>query len=150
MKSQFKWAIITGVITALINFIISMFMSIICGVFISPIAAGIATYLSVKEYPEQNLAGYRAKIGLIVGSISSLGGILGTIASLVLLSFAFAVFSSENMPPIEEMFSNFYSSELMIGIGSVVLASIFITGLCVGTAAITGMVLSKQDSLPQK
>ena len=150
MNSQFKWAIITGVITALINFMISMFMSLICGVFTSPIAAGIATYLSVKEYPEQNLAGYRAKIGLIVGSISSLGGILGTIASLVLLSFAFAVFSSENTPPIEEIFSYFSSSELMFGIGSVIFSSIFIIGLCIGIAAITGMVLSKQSSLPQK
>ena len=150
MNSQFKWAIITGAMTALINFMISMLMSLICGVFTSPIAAGIATYLSMKEYPERNLPGYRAKIGLIVGSISSLGGILGTITSLILLSFAFAVFSSENMPPLEEMFSYFYSSKLMIGIGSVVLASIFITGLCVGTAAITGMVLSKQNSLPQK
>jgi hypothetical protein len=150
MNSKFKWAIITGVMTALINFMISMFMSLICGVFTSPIAAGIATYLSMKEYPEQNLPGYRAKIGLIVGSISSLGGILGAVASLILLSFAFAVFSSENMPPLEEMFSYFHSSGLMIGIGSVVFASIFITGLCVGTAAITGMVLSKQNSLPQK
>ena len=150
MNSQFKWAIIIGVMTALINFMISIFMSIICGVFTSPIAAGIATYLSVKENPEQNLSGYRAKIGLIVGTISSLGGILGTIASLILLSFVFAVFSSEIMPPAEDMLSYLYSSEFLIGIGSVVIASIFITGLCVGTAAITGMVLSRQNSLPQK
>ena len=150
MNSQFKWAIIIGVMTALINFMISMFMSIICGIFTSPIAAGIATYLSVKENPEQNLAGYKAKIGLIVGTISSLGGILGTIASLILLSFAFAVFSSEIMPPAEDMLSYLYSSELLIGIGSVVIASILITGFCVGTAAITGMVLSRQNSLPQK
>ena len=30
MNSQFKWAIIIGVMTALINFMISIFMSIIC------------------------------------------------------------------------------------------------------------------------
>ena len=102
MNSQFKWAIFIGVITALINFIISMFMSLMCGVFTSPIAAGLATYLSVKEYPEQNLARNSVKIGLIVGSIGSLGGILGTIASLILLSFAFVAFGDENIPSLEE------------------------------------------------
>jgi hypothetical protein len=111
MNSQFKWAIIAGVVTALINFILGMFMSLICGVFTSPIAAGIATYLSVKEYPGRNLAGYRVRIGLIIGSISSLGGILGAIASLILLSFAFAVFRGENIPSLEEMSSYFYSSD---------------------------------------
>jgi hypothetical protein len=149
MKTQFKWALLFGIITAAINFFISFFMSLVCGVFISPIAAGLATYVSSKEDPENNHTHYRVKVGLIVGSIGAFGGILGTMASLLLLSLAIFTFNSQDMPSLEELISIISSGNLLFGVVTTILTAAVIIGLCVATAAITGKVLSNKQSSSQ-
>ena len=146
MKTPFKWAINFGIITAFTNFFVSFFMSFVCGVFTSPIAAGLATYVSSKEDPEQNKAPFAVKVGLIVGSIGSLGGILGTITALLLLSLAMFTFNAQDMPSLEEFISIMSSSDLLFGIVTVLLTAVVTIGLCVVTAMITGKVLLNQRS----
>jgi hypothetical protein len=149
MKTEFKWALIFGLITAVINFLFSFLMSLVCGVFTSPIAAGLATYFSSKEFPEQNQARYRVKIGLIVGSVGSLGGILGTITSILLLSLAFFTFNAQDRPSFEELSSAITSGYLLSSVVSIIVVSIVLLGLCIGIAAITGNVLSNRNSSPK-
>ena len=150
MNTTFRWALIFGIGAAVANFFFC-FIIIICGLFISPIATGLAVYYSHKEFSTQNESHFGAKIGLIVGGIGSIGSILGNALAGILFSLPFLfmmIVTMQDMSSLPEILTVALSSGVgvLIGVTIALLLALFSIGFCVAVGAITSKVITNQNS----
>ena len=68
---------------------------------------------------------------------------------MLLLGLAFFTFNAQDRPSFEELSSAISSGYLLTSVVSIIVVSILMIGLCVGTAALTGNLLSNQNSSPK-
>ena len=150
MNTTFRWALVFGIGAAVVNFFFC-FIIIICALFISPIAAGLAVYYSYKEFPTQDESRFGAKIGLIVGGIGSVGSILGAASAGVLFGLPFLfmmVATMQDMSSLPEILTVAFSSRVgaLIWVAIAFLLSLCTIGLCVAVGMITSKVIRNQNS----
>jgi hypothetical protein len=149
MNNSFKQVWLIGIGTAVINFILSL-LTVICGFIVSPIAAGLAAYLFYKEFPNQNSRQISIKIGLIVGGLSSIGSLLGTLGMSIMVSLPFLLLLITDLNG-STSFSDLLTLVLANGIGALIgvvvilVISLFVIGLCVVSSMIAGKIVSNQN-----
>jgi MFS family permease len=150
MNTSLKWALIFGICAAFVNFIFGVVI-ILCGVLVSPFASGLATYISLKEFPTPNASRFGTQIGLVVGGISSIGICLasfvaGFFGSLPFLMLMVTTLQDESSLSDKLMLLISPVAGIFIVVLIALLVSLFSIGLSCTAGAVTGKVIGNQNT----
>jgi hypothetical protein len=147
MKPSLKLAIIFGSVAAVVNFV-----SFILGALLfSPIAAAIASYFVMNGGREPIAPRLGARVGLIVGSIGSLGFMVSFVAASVLWNLMSLTLTLTSIRD-PSFFSNLMAWLAESGLNALILfaiellVSVLSIGFCVAAGAIVGMIMASRHS----
>jgi len=141
MKPSIKWSLIVGGAAAVLN-LATAFATSLCGILVCPIAAGLASYLAVRDDAGPSPGRVGAQVGGVTGAVGAIGLLIGSAVSALFWNaplLMMAVASMRDMSDLGMAVTSSAAGALFI-VALALVVSLVSIALSIGAGAIVARI----------